>query len=180
MNGPIIGTRSPHRLITVAPLPFRIFVAGTIPAAVRTAVPAIVQTLGLLAVLWAMYGDPRETDSRLLHLPTGSHLLVVRAALSLAALTVVAGDLWESHVAVLVGLPSVVALSTFVAGQAARAAYRYRSPAMASLSIGILFLAALPSPLGAVLVQSGPIPNAVVSGAILIGEAAMLLTLVYR
>ncbi|WP_313692072.1 hypothetical protein [Halorarum halobium] len=171
-------------LITVAPLPFRIFVVGTVPPVVRDAAPPIVQVAGLLAVLWAMYGDPRTSDGRLRDRVTRGDLLVVAVAVSLAATTVLVGELWRSGALVLVGLSFVVALSTFVAGQAARAAHRYRSPAMASLSVGIFFLAALPSPVGAALLVAGHVPEpvvvGVVSGAILLGETAMLLTLVYR
>lgn len=55
---------------------------------------------------------------------------------------------------------------------------------MAALSVGVFLLAALPSPVGAALSAAGTVPEpvavGVVAGALLVGETAMLLTLVYR
>lgn len=170
-------------LVAVAPLPFRIFIAGTVPPVLRDIVPPILQTLGLVAILWAMYGDPRSTGWHLSHRPTPGDLLVVGLSVALAA-TVALGGIFESD-SVIVFVAAVVAgLATFVAGQAARAAYRYRSLAMGSLSVGILCLAALPMPVSVVLAAVGGFPEPVVVGllfgVVLAGEAAMLVTLLYR
>ncbi|MFC4450211.1 hypothetical protein [Halorussus aquaticus] len=78
----------------------------------------------------------------------------------------------------------VVGLGTFVAGQAIRTAYRYRSPAMGSLSVGILSLAVLPMPISVILVATVSLSEAfvvgLVLGFVLVGEIAMFATLLYR
>jgi len=171
-------------LVAVAPLPFRVFVAGTIPPTVRLLGPAAFQTAGLIAILWAMYGDPRSDARFGVRRPTTADLVVVTGSVAAAATSVFVGGNWESRLGVLVVAGSVAALATFVAFQAARAAYRYRSPTMASLSVGIFLLAALPVPVGSVLVAIEFLPDAVVVatvlGAILLGEMAMFVTLAYR
>jgi hypothetical protein len=171
-------------LIAVAPLPFRVFLAGTVPQTLRDVLPPAFQTLGLLAILWAMYGDPRSADGLPIRRPTAGDLAVVGLSTALALATVLLGNAVASRWPALIASAVVVAFATFVAGQAARAAYRYRSPAMASLSVGIVCLAALPVPTGAVLLAAGGVPDAVVvglvSGALLVGEAAMFATLLYR
>ncbi|WP_132059333.1 hypothetical protein [Halorussus amylolyticus] len=170
-------------LIAVAPLPLRIFVEGTVPPVLRDVFLPIFETLGLLAILWGMYGDPRPTDGRLIHRPTTRDLAVVGLSLAFATATVGVGVLLGSGAAILAA-GAVVALATFVAGQAARAAYRYRSLAMGSLSLGVLCLVAFPTPVSVLLRAAGPVPDVLVvgliSGAVLVGEAAMFVTLVYR
>lgn len=171
-------------LTAVAPLPFRLFVAGTVPPVLRDALPPAFQTLGLAAVLWAMYGDPRSGGGSPVHRPTRGDLLVVVPSVALGVATAALGGVFGSGTVVAAVSAAVVALATFVAGQAARAAYRYRSPAMASLSVGVLCLGALPPPTLALLLAAGVVPDAAVFGAVaatvLVGEAAMFAALAYR
>ncbi|MFC7136682.1 hypothetical protein [Halobaculum litoreum] len=171
-------------LVAVAPLPFRVFVVGTVPAVARDAAPPVLQTAGLLALLVAMYGDPRTEGHRWREAVAARDAVVVALALAAAVATVALAARYESSVAVLSAAGVVVALSATVAGQAARAAYRYRSRSMATLSAGILLLATLPVPVGALLRTAGSVDGAlavgVVTGAILLGEAAMFATLAFR
>lgn len=171
-------------LVAVAPLPFWVFVVGTVPPLAREVAPPVVQTVGLLSLLVAMYGDPRSDGRRWRESVTRRDGVVVAVALAAAAVAVGLGARSGSSLPALAAAGVVVALSATVAGQAARAAYRYRSRSMASLSVGILLLATLPTPVGAALVVAGSLDGAfavgVVGGSILAGEAAMFATLALR
>lgn len=169
--------------ITVAPLPFRVFIAGTVPSVLRDVVPIVFQTLGLCAILWAIYGDVDGGGDTVVGRPSVEDLVFGGVSVGIAAAAVAFGGLAEVGP---VGVAAAVAgaFATFVAIQAARAAYRYRSPPMASLSLGIVCLAALPLPVSAVLFTAGTLPDAVVvgvvNGIVLVGETAMFATLAYR
>lgn len=171
-------------LIAVAPLPFRVFVTGTVPQVLRLSVPPVVQAVGLVAVLWAMYGDPRADTTAWIRVPTPADVVVILAAIAVAATAVLVGGILESNPLLLSAAAPVAALGTFVACQAGRAAYRYRSPAMASLALGILLLAALPTPIAALLVAVDTLPDVLVVllfvGSLVGGEAAMFATLAIR
>ncbi|MFC7098460.1 DUF7521 family protein [Halobaculum marinum] len=171
-------------LVAVAPLPFWVFLIGTIPPTVRGVVPPLFQTAGLLALLWAMYGTPDPDGRRLLRAITRGDLLVVALAVVAAAVTGVLTGQYEPDPAGVVGAAFVVGLSTVVAAQATRAAYRFRSRSMATLSLGVLLLATLPTPVGALLLATDSFAPSVVvgvvTGAILLGEAAMFATLASR
>ncbi|MFC7068167.1 hypothetical protein [Halobaculum lipolyticum] len=171
-------------LVAVAPLPFRVVVVGTVPALAREVAPPLFQTAGLLALLVAMYGDPRTEGRRVREAVTGRDAVVVAVALAAAVATVALAARYESNAAALAAAGVVVALSTTVAGQAARAAYRYRSRSMATLSLGVLLLATLPTPVGATMLVVGSVDGAlavgVANGAVLLGEAAMFATLASR
>ncbi|WP_267643942.1 hypothetical protein [Haloarchaeobius amylolyticus] len=171
-------------LVAVAPLPFRFYVSGTISPAIRELAPSIFQLAGLLAILYAMYGNPRPRAGRLVRDITRSDLAVVSAALAIGLLTSLVGNLFGPSPIALAGVSIVVTIGMFVTGQALRAAVRYRSPTMASLAVGIFLLAVLPTPLSAILLSTGSISDAIVlwvlSLSTLAGEVAMFLTLVYR
>ncbi|WP_277553272.1 hypothetical protein [Halobaculum limi] len=171
-------------LVAVAPLPFWVFVVGTVPPLARAVAPPLLQTTGLFALLIAMYGGPRSTERRWWESVTVRDAVIVAFALAAGVLTVALAARYESSVVALVAAGVVVSLSTTVAGQAARAAYRYRSRSMATLSLGILLLATLPTPVGATLLVVGSFDGAfvvgIISGAILLGEAAMFATLAFR
>jgi hypothetical protein len=162
-------------LVAVAPLPFRLYAAGSIDPVLRELAPPVLQTAGLAAILYAMYGDPRSRTDPLRDVVTRADLVVVAGALAMAATTAVL---------VIAVVCLVVATGTFVAAQAARAAVRYRSITMASLAAGVVLLVVLPTPLGALLLTTGVVSTAIVlaalSASILLGEAAMLATLASR
>ncbi len=170
-------------LVAVAPLPLQVFIAGTVPERLRSVLLPIFQTMGLLSILWAMYGDSRSSEVRLIRRLTSGDLSVVTVSLILAISTVVFRGHSTIGPLVLGTVLVVVGLGTFVAGQALRAAYRYQSPAMGSLSVGILSLVVLPMPISVILSTvsfSKALLVGLILGFVLVGEIAMFATLLYR
>jgi hypothetical protein len=171
-------------LVAVAPLPFRVYASGSIDPVLRELAPPVFQTAGLLSILYAMYGDPRPRTEPLRSLLTRADLLVVVAALVLGVTTAFFGSVFGPPPVVLAVVSGVVAAGMFVAAQASRAAIRYRSVTMTSLALGVVLLVVLPTPLGALLLTTGVVSEAVVltalSASILLGEVAMFAALAYQ
>ncbi|WP_440991514.1 hypothetical protein [Haloarchaeobius baliensis] len=167
-------------LVAAAPLAFVFLDVGLLPDRLRYVAGSVVQGVGLLAVLWGMYG-PAGAERRWAE-RSSADLVVVALALAVGTAVGVAMALVGGAGTLAAGtLAVVVTAGTFVAGQAARAYRRRADPRMLALSAGTVALVVAPNPAALVLLGRGPAHAALgYAGFLILGQALLLVTLSER
>lgn len=170
-------------LVAVVPLLFQFIDLAMIPDALRYLGATVAQGMGLVAIIWGIYG-PVDSKTRLAPRPSVGDLVVGAAGLLIGSVVFVGGLRVTLASPFVLGLYAAVAGSgLFIGIQAFRAYWRRGNPRMLSLGFGLLFLVAAPGPVtflaGSFVERSSVLALGYV-GLLVVGQAFLLATLLHE
>jgi hypothetical protein len=171
-------------LVAVVPLLFQFIDLTMIPDTLRYLGATVAQGVGLLAIVWGLYG-PVDSKIGPAPRPSASDLVVGTAGLVLAMVLFVGGLRVTPTSPVVLGVYAAVAGSgLFVGVQAFRAYWRRGNPRMLTLGLGLLFLVAAPGPVTFLLVGRLGEHSSLLAlwyvGLLVVGQVCLLATLLHR